>query len=291
MTPKEYWNQDIERQDQKFYTAFCLLGAGCSDYAVGIDLLRQKKLNWAAMALYYSMVHCGRLACFLAVSDFPTGHGQLANLFDSGLCNDRTWMSRNQRFFNTTNQRIQTQGSFSRDDLVEFFLSCSHPPDVQAQFPKWGQILSKAKKLREDSNYEGLLITHEYNHVRVTEAFEKLVRSFSVKSEPVLREAISLMTTFADASQRREHWYAFLNWKEERQGLYYLEDSLLNRVRDRKALIRVTEFLSPLRRSPEQTLHLATEVREHVKVGVFTGKTNLMDDFEGKIQEFDLIAL
>jgi len=58
MTPEEYWNQDQQHQDQKFYTAFCLLGAACSDYAVGMDLQAERKLNWAATALYYSMVHC-----------------------------------------------------------------------------------------------------------------------------------------------------------------------------------------------------------------------------------------
>lgn len=210
MTPEEYWNQDIKHQDQRFYTAFCLLGAACSDYAGGIDLARQKKLNWAAMALYYSLVHCGRLACFLARGDFPTGHETLGRLFDNGSCDDGTWMLRNRRFFSTRNQEIQAQRSFSRDDLVNSFVAMSHhSTDVQAQFPKWGQILSNAKKLREDSNYEGLLITHEYNHVRVTEAFEKLVRSFSLKSEPVLREAISLMKSFVDASQRREHGTRF----------------------------------------------------------------------------------
>ncbi len=34
MTPEEYWNQDVRHQDQKFYAAFCLLGAACNDCAV-----------------------------------------------------------------------------------------------------------------------------------------------------------------------------------------------------------------------------------------------------------------
>jgi len=45
MTPEEYWNQDPQHQDQKFYTAFCLLGTACSDYAVGMDLQTERKLN------------------------------------------------------------------------------------------------------------------------------------------------------------------------------------------------------------------------------------------------------
>lgn len=110
-------------------------------------------------------------------------------------------------------------------------------------------------------------------------------------SGTVLAEVIPHMKVFVDASQRREHWYAFLNWKEEREGLYYLEDSLLDRVQDREALVRVTEFLSPLRQIPDQRLQLATEVGQHVKIGVFRGKTNLMNDFQVKLREFESIAL
>jgi hypothetical protein len=99
------------------------------------------------------------------------------------------------------------------------------------------------------------------------------------------------MKSFLNASQRQDYWYAFLNWKEERQGLYYLEDSLLSRIGDRNALISVTNFLSPFRRSSRQDLHLAREVGEDVGIGVFGGKRNLMNDFKRKIQEFDWIAL
>ncbi len=120
-----------------------------------------------------------------------------------------------------SNQDFQAGRTFSLDDLVRYFPTRSggNCIDVEATFRKWGHVLSSAKKLREDSNYEGLLITHEYNHVKVTDAFENLVRVFSQASETVLAEAISLMKIFVNVSQRREHWYAFLNWKEEREGL------------------------------------------------------------------------
>lgn len=152
MTPEEYWSQDARHQDQKFYAAFCLLGSACSDYAVGIDLRSEKKLNWAATALYYSLVHCGRLACFVASGDFPTGHEELKRLFETGEVqlqrNGQSWMGRSKRFLG--NQDIQRQQSFRRDDLVRYFItSCQYSTDVEAQFQKWGRILSKAKNLRE----------------------------------------------------------------------------------------------------------------------------------------------
>lgn len=292
MTPEEYWNQDIQRQDQKFYTAFCLLGAACSDYAVGIDLRRQMKLNWSATALYYFLVHCGRLACFLALGDFPTGHDQLRQMFESGEVHlqrsGQSWMGRFKRFLDTGAHEVQPERSFRRDELVRYLdASSNNLNNINPQLSKWGEILSSAKRLREKSNYEGLLITHEHNHITVTAGFERLVNVFVRANETVLAEAIALMKGFLNSSQRSEHWYSFLNWKENMEGLSYLENSLLSRVNDQEALIRVTEFLSSLRRIPEQHLNLAKEVAQHVEIGVFGGKRRLMNEFLAKIQELE----
>lgn len=292
MMPKEYWRQDAQHQDQKFYTAFCLLGSACNDYAVGIDLRNEKKLNWAVTAFYYSLMHCGRLACFIAYGDFPTGHGHLNQLFATGkvkVGRDKDlWMGRFRDSLGVGSHEIQPQKIYARDDLVSYFVTYCR--DVEAQFPKWGQILSEAKELRESSNYEGLLIAHASSHILVTPAFENLVRRFSIVGENILAGVIPLMRIFVDAYERREQWYAFLNWKNETEGLYYLEDSLLNKV-NQQALRKVTEFLSPLRKIPDQRLDLAGEVRESVKVGVFGVKTSLMDGFQAKIRRFEKIAL
>jgi len=39
MTLEEYWNQDASHQEQKFYTAFCLLGSACN--VVSVTRLRE----------------------------------------------------------------------------------------------------------------------------------------------------------------------------------------------------------------------------------------------------------
>lgn len=119
MTPKEYWDQDDQLRDQKFYTAFCLLGAACNDYAIGIDLATENKLNWAATTLYYSMVHCGRLACFVALGDFPTGHTQLHQLFERGEVSSKTWMEG----FLPDGSRIERQRNFRRDEIESCFIN------------------------------------------------------------------------------------------------------------------------------------------------------------------------
>lgn len=58
----DYWQADDRRRDQYFYIGFALLAAVVNDYAVGRDLHLSRKLNWAASAYYYSMVH----ACTVA---------------------------------------------------------------------------------------------------------------------------------------------------------------------------------------------------------------------------------
>jgi hypothetical protein len=185
MTPKDYWSQDDQHRDQKFYTAFCLLGSACNDYAVGIDLRNEKELNWAVTALYYSLMHCGRLACFIAYGDFPTGHGNLNRLFAIGkvkVGRDKDlWMGRFRDSLGVGSHEIQPQKIYALEDLVSYFVT--YCLDVEAQFRKWGQILSEAKELRESSNYEGLLITHASSHILVTPAFENLVRRFSIVGE------------------------------------------------------------------------------------------------------------
>lgn len=57
MLPNEFWEEDDCYRDQKFYTAFCILEVACSDYVAGVMLERQKVLNWACTAFYYSLVH------------------------------------------------------------------------------------------------------------------------------------------------------------------------------------------------------------------------------------------
>jgi hypothetical protein len=94
------------------------------------------------------------------------------------------------------------------------------------------------------------------------------------------------MTSFVEASHRRDRLYAFLNWEEEREGLSYLEDSLLNKINDPRAASKVTELLFPLKQTPPDRPLLAEEVRRHVAMGVFEGKKKLMDDFKEKIERF-----
>lgn len=96
--PSEYWNRDEETRAQCVYVGFCELAAATLDYAEGLSLLWRPataiftigddqprpgaaRLNWAATAFYYSLVHSARFLVFGAVGDFPTSHSKLPQAF------------------------------------------------------------------------------------------------------------------------------------------------------------------------------------------------------------------
>ncbi|HXF05619.1 MAG TPA: hypothetical protein VNM72_09410 [Blastocatellia bacterium] len=323
MTPEEYWNQDPKHQDQKFYTAFCLLESACGDYAIGVDLYLQRKLNWACTVFYYSLVHAARLLCFLAEGDFPTGHSALGDLFTRGNVRGRTWLQGDiGRYLQETEGVRLSLSQFALDNLVACFSGENTinqcPDDLRRRFQRWGHLLSKARDLRNDSNYEGLLIAHEFNHQRVTRNFFRLASVLGKAAEIVLPEAIALFKLFIDSHPRREHWYAFLNWAAQREGIYYLEDSLRykltgdvyqmfefeeirnlnggNWLRHRRNLDvqsgrcivdRVLQWLGELRREPNANSDLAQQVHHNIVMGVFGAKSQLMHQFGSKIDKLE----
>ena len=287
MRPNEYWKHDDASRDQEFYTAFCILASACSDYAVGAELKLRKKLNWACTVLYYSLVHAARLICFVETGDFPRGHKELRELFERGSRRLRgSWV---RRKLQPVDSRVEPITDFRLERLL--------PEDNRRH---WGEILTKAAELRDDANYEGLLISHEYSHVKVTECFEQLAVALKTASEQQLPEAVGVFRTFVDNSPRRDYWYAFLNWKSGHssawsvsdpipigEGLYYLETALKYRGASKKAIGKVLAWLNDLRRDPDLDIQLATEVHENIKWSAFGVKSRLFDDFKTKIDSFE----
>ena len=62
-----YWRARPERVPQRFYVAFCLLMSSLQDAILGQKERQSHNLNWSATCSYYSLVHGGRLLCFLAL--------------------------------------------------------------------------------------------------------------------------------------------------------------------------------------------------------------------------------
>jgi len=285
MKPNEYWEQNSAYRDQQFYAAFCILASACSDYAVGAELRFRNKLNWACIVLYYSLVHAARLTCFVETGDFPTKHKELGDLFSQGsLRVSSSWVK----------SRLQPHDNHV-EPITEFRLvGLSGENRIQL-----GQILTEARKLRSDVNYEGLLISNEYSHEKVTECFERLAKILNIASEQQIPKMVEVFKNFVDESPRTDYWYAFLNWERGHngiwsvsdsiplgEGLFYLEASLRYRGASKKVIAKVLHWLDPLRREPDLDARLAKEVLGNIVMSVFALKSRLFGEFETKIDSF-----
>ena len=265
------------------------------DYAVARDLHCHNKLNWASTAYYYSIVHALRLMCFIAKGDFPEGHSELARLYKDGKCdNKKTWLC---------NFASVDRTSFSREQIEEYFRQSSSLSDILLR--EWGEILDTARECRNDSNYEGLIIAHEYKHSHVTVDFNRLADVLRGACERALPKVIFLFKNFIDAQPRKGYWYAYLNWEAERKGLYHFEDSLKFRLLGRSNLggtnnsnqnvnpvfdiqsgnvivNNILEWINPFRINGFNASH-AGEVWNNIEFGIFNEKADLMQHFRGKI--------
>lgn len=280
---ERFWRRDQTHIDQKFYSGFCILMSACLDYATGIDLYAQRKLNWAATTMYYSMIHSGRLVCLLSVGDFPTGHSQLGQLFARGETRGGTWLNayKRKRFIDLRNEDFEN--SFALSEIHQAFITMgADPTDMEEALTVFSTVLPAACELRNDSNYEGLLIAHQYAHRTITEDFYQLAATFSKACNRLIPRIADMFQHFVCSSPRRDAWCAFLNWKAEREGLYYLEDSLQARILSSRAM-HVLRCLEPLRNRPDLHVHLAQEVHRNIAASTFGVKSDLMKDFRKNI--------
>jgi hypothetical protein len=305
---EDYWNKNNRRQDQKFYTAFCLLNAAYCNYAVGAELSNNKlynsglsatqTLDWAATALYYSSVHCGRLACFLALSDFPTGHAELVNCFQKGKTKTKkTWMKsfieladENKREEEKLKSELQLIEEFKRESIISNFAQVwkenesSDSESIKEKLEIWGEVLSQGKKLRTYCSYEGLLISNHYNHPIVSDSFINLCRALLTANEKLIKESTYLFKLFIDTSPRREYWYSFLN--QSKLGLDYVQQSLANKVADNMIINKIKKIMLSDLQSININSDFAKEVENNIITGVFEGKNQLMVKFRDGASAF-----
>lgn len=233
MTPEGFWDQDDNHRDQKFYVAFCLLESALGDYAIARDLHCHNKLNWASMAYYYSLVHALRLLCFIVTGDFPTQHNRLPELYTKNKANGGGgWLDSFVKEDPGSSISIDKKHLHHHlNEIAGYFDGNGQSTSsLSNKLQKWGEILDKARKCREDINYECLIIAHQYKHELVTGAFDKLENVLREACETILPEVVLLFKKFIDRDPRKRHWYAYLNWKDEKKGLYYFKDSLNSRM-------------------------------------------------------------
>lgn len=317
MNPEDFWNQDEVHKDQKFYVGFCMLESALGDYAIARDLHLHKKLNWAVTTYYYSLVHALRLVCFTSQGDFPNGHADLATLYTEdniALKNKKRWLPQFIKNLGN-NTQIEDSITFKHMEVARYFnndITLSSVLDEKLQM--WGNILNKGRTCRNDSNYEGLIIAHEYSHRQVTDDLNKLTTLLEDATDSVLPEVVSLFKLFMDKSTRKDYWYSYLNWKCSNEGLDYFEKYLKFRIlgkcneckvwttnkatsdsglifdipRGNLIINRIFEWLEILKSNNAKN-DLAANVLDNIKLERFSEKGKLMQDFSNQINSLETV--
>jgi len=67
----------------------------------------------------------------------------------------------------------------ARQMLRTYYRGTLHVPQVSDSLDRFGPLVADAKKLREDGNYEALLIAHERDHFLVPHSLESLCQHLS----------------------------------------------------------------------------------------------------------------
>lgn len=310
MTPEDFWNQDDRHRDQKFYVGFCMLESALGDYAIARDLHCHNKLNWASTTYYYSQVHAMRLVCFIPYGDFTEGHADLARLYKDGDLHSekrKRWLPKFIGEVLGENQII-----FNREDIAKYYVGEQSYPALDSKLERWGKILDKARKCRNDSNYEGLIIAHEHVHQLVTDDFNRLANLFRKTCEDILPEVILLFKRFIDKNPRKDYWYSYLSWEDKIEGLRYFDDYLKFRLlgrsnvwmssessqnyhpvfdtRNNSAIIaKILQWLDAVRIDSVNN-DSATEVWNNIKLDIFGNKKSLMNSFRSQIDELEKIV-
>lgn len=184
-------------------------------------------------------------------------------------------------------------GSGPTDDfrqLIATYLDQVQVAEPGERLAKFGDVLAAAAPLRNDSNYESLLIAHQFRHDTISDAFDNLSLQMNSAAESALPLLIDAFNGFRfhdpDLPENRDLYEAFLHvYVQERIGVAIrrkLSGSITLEKKLEEILRRIgTRFVDV----PFQQLEGA------VSKALFEGKARLMREFEGKIEALTRVTM
>lgn len=298
-----YWREPPERVPQRFYIAFCLLMASIQDSILGEAERITENYNWSATCSYYSMVHAGRLLCFLALGDYPMSHQNLKGVFQPRLARPRSrrpnragypfdWLSdfsEQARAFSdlplgrSDRQRgSAVQGETNWLSYLAEYMTETGVVDALDRVDRYGAVLVAAGQLRNDSNYEALLIAHEYHHESISSAFSDLARHMSSGSRVAVELAVDAFNGYRyhdpDLPAERSSYEAFLH--------EYVHDRIGEAIRRKvpanpRLDAQLRGVLARIATKSDYTTYQGLE--DNISRAMFGGKSSLMTNFEGRV--------
>jgi hypothetical protein len=233
---------------------------------------------------------------FLALGDYPELHKDLRQLLSGrGKCNKGKWWL--DGFIKYAHQPLdgaqiglEKPGGYDNSELVgivvEYLASiCLDGPKQEVE--RFGEVLAGAAELRNDSNYEALLIAHEYNHEFLSPAFEELATLLIEATDNVLPFACTAFNNFIihDAAwgKERETYGSFArDYLQQRLVRGIGEKLCAVPVHERKALEhKVQGFIAGIANCFNDSDY--QQLEDAVSFDVFHCKNGLMHQFQKKI--------
>lgn len=291
-----YWRATQHKQAQRFYVALCLAIASLQDGFLGSRERRRGNLNWSATISYYSLVHAARFLLFISLGDFPRSHDRLKRFLEGDSDGSGRypfdWLT---KFSGETAGLVrwsQPDEVFTRPadepsgwhllGIVESYLRDLIGPDAPKRLHTFGHIFSRAKGLRNEANYEALLIAHEQQH-RITPAFERLAEAMSRAARqiahPLLAEALlAFIARDSYMSSEQDRYRAFLHDHVRR----FVEPELSRKLMpDGGLVLDLRTFLESYRDEGDPVDYQALNFS--ISEQFFGGKSSLMTRFERSV--------
>jgi uncharacterized protein YbcV (DUF1398 family) len=283
-----YWEQNQDKICQRFYLAFCLLTSGIQDTFLGLYERDRQNLNWSVACSYYGLMHCGRLLSFMAFGDFPMQHNRLPELFNFTLSPGSkpykafNWLCKfDSNFSQNPGQPLSDYQTCMIDYLEEAGVS-----NVQSRLKTYGTILKSAKDLRNDVNYESLLIAHEYRHVSMSFEFRRLANAMTQGAEYSLGLSRDAFTSFLQYEYDQKMNSESLNFRAflTEYLQFRIQNAISNKLNGNQRLVeRLNDFISEL--TPSKAVGGYHEIEDIVSRNVFDGKSQLMRDFSTRVDK------
>jgi hypothetical protein len=140
--------------------------------------------------------------------------------------------------------------------------------------------------LRNDSNYESLLIAHEFNHVSVTEQFTRLSDRALVLAERAARLSRDVFLAYVDRDERLEAQRSALRSATAAFFCSRLRPAIESKVsRSHTAQSALRRFVDEARlgdRGHDADANWAL-IENQVSMDLFDSKTSLMQAFQNKV--------
>ena len=289
-----YWRESPRKLSQRWYIQLCQFASSVHDSFLAREEETRGNKNWAATMSYYSIVHACRSLVFQCFGDFPCSH-QHMGLFVAA--HDRSWRSSDNIKLNwlsgfsrrLPNQRgtliIRSRADWdaARRMLRRYYRETLQELRVSDSLERFGPLVADAKSLREDSNYEALLIAHERDHFLVPRSLGSLCKHLSRLASLAVDTARDALVAGLRCDPDIE------NDRNRIQSLAreFINDRFERCIGEKLSGETAESFRSWVRAIDlPGTQECADTIWEDVRYDLFEGKQALMKDYIEKIERF-----